>query len=450
MNPTDLIELVTRHGQQHLLAHWGKLTPEQRESLEEQIRTVDFAQLEKLRTGETKGLDWGALAARAKNPPAVRIGRPFQHSAEAAMVRGEQALRAGEVGAVLVAGGQGTRLGFDQPKGMFPIGPVSKSTLFQILLEKLIAVGRRYGVRIPLFLMTSPATHDETISYLAENNRFGLPQEDLVIFCQGTMPAVDKASGKLLLAEPVRWRSAPMVTAVCPRLLRSPAAAIIRDRKLKHLFYFQVDNPLVTMCDPTFLGYHLLTGSEASTQVVAKQDPAERVGVLADIDGRTQIIEYSDLPAEQAARREADGSLALWAGNTAVHVFDAEFLLRMTAETGGLPFHVAHKKVPYVGEAGQIVEPQQPNALKFEKFIFDLLPACAADARRGSRTGRGLCSREKRRRGEDRQPGNGASGDLGAGRQTITHARRHDCRRCGRRNQPFIGGRRRRACEARS
>ena len=376
MNPTDLINLVTKHGQQHLLAHWGKLTPDEREQLEEQIRSVDFAQLEKLRTGESKGVDWGALAARAKSPPAVRIGKPFEYSAAAAKARGEQALRAGEVGAVLVAGGQGTRLGFDQPKGMFPIGPVSKSTLFQILFEKLIAVGRRYGVRIPLFLMTSPATHDETVAYLAAIDRFGLPAEDLVILCQGTMPAVDKQTGKLLLAEPGALALSPDGHGGLPAALaRSPAAAIIRDRRLKHLFYFQVDNPLVTMCDPEFLGYHLLTGSEASTQVVAKQDPAERVGVLAEIDGRTQIIEYSDLPADHAARREADGSLALWAGNTAVHVFDADFLLRMTAEAGGLPFHIAHKKVPYIGEAGQLVEPQQPNALKFEKFIFDLLPA---------------------------------------------------------------------------
>lgn len=375
MNPTDLIELVERYGQRHLLAHWTKLSAAERESLEEQIRAVDFDQLAKLRTGESKAVDWSQAAARAKSPPAVRLHEAAQHAKEA-IAAGERALAAGQVGAVLVAGGQGTRLGFDHPKGMFPIGPVSNCPLFQILFEKLIAVGRRYGVRIPLFLMTSPATHDETVEFLARHARFGLPAEDLVVFCQGTMPAVDRATGKLLLAEPGALALSPDGHGGLPAALaRSPAAAIIRERGLKHLFYFQVDNPLVTMCDPAFLGHHILSGSEASTQVVAKQDPAERVGVLAEIDGKTQIIEYSDLPAADAARRSADGALELWAGNIAVHVFDADFLLRMTAEAGGLPFHIAQKKVPYVDEAENFVEPNEPNALKFEKFIFDLLPA---------------------------------------------------------------------------
>lgn len=375
MNPTDLIELVERYGQQHLLTHWGKLSASERESLEEQIRAVDFEQLAKLRTGESKTVDWSQTAARAKSPPAVRLQDAAIH-AEEAISAGEQTLQAGQVGAVLVAGGQGTRLGFDHPKGMYPIGPVSNCPLFQILFEKLTAVGRRYGVRIPLFLMTSPATHDETVAFLAKHDRFGLPAEDLVVFCQGTMPAVDRATGKLLLAEPGALALSPDGHGGLPAALaRSPAASIIRERGLKHLFYFQVDNPLVTMCDPAFLGHHILSDSEASTQVVAKQDPAERVGVLAEIDGKTQIIEYSDLPTADAARKSADGSLELWAGNIAVHVFDADFLLRMTADAGGLPFHIAQKKVPYIDEAGQLVEPKEPNALKFEKFIFDLLPA---------------------------------------------------------------------------
>ncbi len=375
MNPTDLIELVERYGQQHLLTHWSKLSAAERESLEEQIRAVDFDQLAKLRTGESKAVDWSQTATRAKSPPAVRLQDAANH-AEEAIAAGEQTLQAGQVGAVLVAGGQGTRLGFDHPKGMYPIGPVSNCPLFQILFEKLIAVGRRYGVRIPLFLMTSPATHDETVEFLATHDRFGLPAEDLVVFCQGTMPAVDRVTGKLLLAEPGALALSPDGHGGLPAALaRSPAASIIRERGLKHLFYFQVDNPLVTMCDPAFLGHHILSDSEASTQVVAKQDPAERVGVLAEIDGKTQIIEYSDLPTADAARKSADGSLELWAGNIAVHVFDADFLLRMTAEAGGLPFHIAQKKVPYIDEAGRLVEPNEPNALKFEKFIFDLLPA---------------------------------------------------------------------------
>ena len=375
MTYAELLKHLETYGQTHLLKHWDVLTADERSHLSGQIMSVDFAQLAKLRTGETKAVDWKVAAPKAKSPPAVRIGKPWPYDAAAAKAAGEKALRAGEVGAVLVAGGQGTRLGFDHPKGMYHIGPVSDATLFQILLEKIVAAGRRYGVRIPLFLMTSPATNDETIAFLERHNRFGLAENDLVVFCQGTMPAVDMATGKLLLASSSELALSPDGHGGLPAALsRSPAQAIIRDRRLKHLFYFQVDNPLVTMCDPTFLGYHILSQSEVSTQVVAKQDPAERVGVLAEIDGQALIIEYSDLPEADAARRTDDGALALWAGNTAVHVFDAAFLLSAAAGVGELPFHIARKKVPFVDESGNTVDPTEPNAFKFEKFIFDMMP----------------------------------------------------------------------------
>jgi UDP-N-acetylglucosamine/UDP-N-acetylgalactosamine diphosphorylase len=135
---------------------------------------------------------------------------------------------------------------------------------------------------------------------------------------------------------------------------------------------------LVGVCDAEFLGYHLLSGSEMSTQVVAKQTPRDNVGNVVEIDGRVRILEYSDLnplPDEIVLRQEADGSPVFWAGNIAVHVIDVAFLQRMAASSESLPFHVAHKKVPYVDEAGKLVEPEQPNAMKFERFIFDLLPA---------------------------------------------------------------------------
>ncbi len=279
---------------------------------------------------------------------------------------------------MLVAGGQGTRLGFDHPKGMFPIGPVSGRSLFQIHIEKILAVGRRYGARIPLYLMTSPATHDETVAFLARHDRFGLPEEDLKVFCQGTMPAVDAATGRLLLEAPGRLATSPdghggMLAAFA----RSGCLADARRRRLGQLFYFQVDNPLVEVCSAEHLGYHLLCGSEMSSQVIAKRDPLERVGNVVALDGRLMVIEYSDLPEEAARRRGADGSLAIWAGSIAVHVFDVAFLERMAATAAGLPFHVARKKVAHVDPSGRRVEPRQPNALKFERFIFDLMPSAA-------------------------------------------------------------------------
>jgi UDP-N-acetylglucosamine/UDP-N-acetylgalactosamine diphosphorylase len=152
----------------------------------------------------------------------------------------------------------------------------------------------------------------------------------------------------------------------------------VRRCGLRTLFYFQVDNPLVGICDPEFLGYHLLARSEMSTQVVAKRTPRDNVGNVVQIDGRLRILEYSDLnplPDEIVLRRETDGSPVFWAGNIGVHAFDVAFLERMAASSQSLPFHVAKKKVPHIDEEGKLVEPETPNALKFERFIFDLLPA---------------------------------------------------------------------------
>jgi UDP-N-acetylglucosamine/UDP-N-acetylgalactosamine diphosphorylase len=141
------------------------------------------------------------------------------------------------------------------------------------------------------------------------------------------------------------------------------------------LFYFQVDNPLVDICGPEFVGYHTLANSELSSQVIAKRDPLERVGNVVEVDGHLMVIEYSDLPDDVASRRNADGSLAIWAGSIAVHVVDAALLRRLAGTADGLPFHIAHKKVAYVDVSGQRIEPKQPNAIKFERFIFDLLPS---------------------------------------------------------------------------
>lgn len=363
--------------QPHLLEHADTLPAALRERFLAQLKQVDFPLIERLVAGESQSDDWVDLASRAKSPRSIRLNTANnEFTLEAARRRGTEALKSGHVGAMLVAGGQGTRLGFDHPKGMFPLGPVSQAFLFQILFEKLLAVGKRYGVRIPLFLMTSPATHDETVAFLNEHNRFGLRKEDLIVFCQGTMPAVEEKTGKLLLAGPGELALSPdghggMLAA----LAESLAPQLIRERGLKQLFYFQVDNPLAQVCDEATLGYHLLAESEVTMQAVPKHDPAEKVGVVVDVDGRMMVIEYSDLPAEHAARRAPDGTLELWAGSIAVHVFDADFLLHHATKDGGLPFHRARKKVPFLDASGRQVEPSEPNALKFEKFIFDLAPA---------------------------------------------------------------------------
>ena len=375
----ELLAAVKPYGQEHLVAFWDELDAKQRLSLAGAIEQIDFGVVNRLHREQDGGGEIQALANQASEPPAFRLGaRENRFTPSEARQRGAEALEAGEVAVVLVAGGQGTRLGFDHPKGMFPIGPVSANSIFQIHVEKVVASARRYGQRIPLCLMTSPATHAETVEFFDSNDRFGLREDDLRIFCQGTMPAVDAATGKVLLAERDRPALSPdghggMLSA----LVESGTLGQLRSRGIRHLFYFQVDNPLVEVCGPEFIGYHLLAGSEFSSQVVAKHTPLERVGNVVEVDGRLHVIEYSDLPDEVARRRKPDGSLEIWAGSIAVHVMDVAFLGRMADSADALPFHVARKKVPYVDASGARIEPHEPNAIKFERFIFDLMPSAA-------------------------------------------------------------------------
>jgi UDP-N-acetylglucosamine/UDP-N-acetylgalactosamine diphosphorylase len=374
-------ELVTRlkpYGQEHVLRFWDELDAGSRERLVGQISAIDFDQIDRLYHQAGATHDWAALSRRAEPPPAIRIadrvGRG-KFSAGEARRRGAEALAAGRVGVLLTAGGQGSRLGFDHPKGLYPIGPLSGASLLQIHLEKVQALARRYGVAVPLYIMTSPVTHDEQSAFLADHHRFGLSAEDLVVFCQGTMPAIDAATGQLLLAaRDALFLSPDGHGGTVAALATSGAIQDMRRRGIEHLFYLQVDNPLVPIGDAEFVGYHLLADSELTSMAVAKQSAKDKLGNFATVDGKMQVIEYSDIPNDVADKRSAEGSLVFWAGSIAVHVFSVAFLERAIALGDALPFHIAHKKVPHLDDAGKIVAPQQPNALKFERFIFDLLP----------------------------------------------------------------------------
>src|SRR5690606_981805 len=252
--------------------------------------------------------DWAALARSAEPPPGMRLAdRHGQGSGDLGITpdearrAGRTALEQGKIGVLLVAGGQGSRLGFDQPKGMFPIGPVSGATLLEIHCKKTLAIGEKYGSPVPLYLMTSPVTHQEQVDFLAQHDRFGLAEDDLFVFCQGTMPAVDAATGKLLLAAPDELFLSPDGHGgTIAALAKSGATQHMCRRGIEHLFYLQVDNPLAPICDAELLGYHLLAESELTSLAVAKEQPEDKLGNFVMIDGRVQVIEYSDFPADVA------------------------------------------------------------------------------------------------------------------------------------------------------
>jgi UDP-N-acetylglucosamine/UDP-N-acetylgalactosamine diphosphorylase len=380
-----MVDRLAQFGQDHVLRFWDDLDPEGRNRLIGQLQRLDLPRLAQLidRLVLSTSKD-EALAIDPQRVEPVDVRRVPQTDSERvirrrAAERGEAALAAGEVAAVLVAGGQGTRLGFDAPKGTYPIGPVSGASLFQMHAEKLVALGNRFGKPIPLFIMTSPENHEATTAFFADHDQFGL--DHARFFVQGQLPAVDAADGKLLLAAKDSLALSPdghggTITALAAREHPDQPSCLdeMRDRGIRTLFYFQVDNPLVQICDPAYLGLHLMAEADISFKVVEKQRPEEKVGVVVQVDGHAQVIEYSDLPAELAERREPDGGLQLWAGSIAIHCFDRAFLERLVSGGGQLPVHRALKKVPYLSDSGRRVEPEGPNAVKFETFIFDALP----------------------------------------------------------------------------
>ncbi|MFO1063544.1 MAG: UDPGP type 1 family protein [Pirellulales bacterium] len=367
---------LKKHGQEHLLAFADQLSVEAATRLLKQIRDIDFAQLAVLHAGKHEGPNWAELAARAEPPTAVRLDRPHPAlSPDEARAAGEEALRAGKIAVLLVAGGQGSRLGFNLPKGLFPIGPVSGRTLFQMHADRIRAVGERYGHEIPLYIMTSPATDADTREYFAREQRCGLSESQLHFFCQGQMPAVDAATGRVLLSANDELALSPDGHGgIVAALARSGCLDDAARRGVEHFFYAQVDNPLVELCDPLLIGYHIADHSQMTTQVVRKRFAKEKVGNVVSIGGKVQIIEYSDLPDSAAEQLDADGGLKLWAGNIAVHLFERRFLEAVQNEAGGLPFHRAHKAVAHLNTLGELVQPKEPNAMKFERFVFDLLP----------------------------------------------------------------------------
>ena len=360
--------LLEQNGQGHVLAFWTRLTQEQRDGLLRQVAELDFDNMASMQS---------KLLAEPTGEPASGIEpapvlEPDSAEGAEAMLLGEEALRNGAVGVILVAGGQGSRLGFDGPKGCYPIGPVTGATLFEIHSRKILALERKYRSQISFYIMTSQANDAPTRAFFTQNDYFGLAPDRVHFFIQGMWPAL-MADGRLVLDRPDHLFMSPDGHGGTLAALRNRGMLNdMRQRGLETLFYFQVDNPLIEIADPVFVGLHRKQQADISVKVCAKRDPEEGLGVVVVRDGRYTVVEYTELTTEQKNETLANGNLRLRFGSVAIHVFSYEFLEQEA--NASLPLHVAHKKVPVCNESGQTVQADIPNAYKFEKFIFDVLP----------------------------------------------------------------------------
>lgn len=366
-------ELLERHGQGHVLKFWDRLDEGCRAQLLDQIAGLDFASIARMRTMLR---DRVAAPVIAEEPQAPDVVELTEASRAAAVAEGESELRAGKVAVLLVAGGQGSRLGYEGPKGAYAIGPVTGRSLFYFHARKIVGLCRRYGVRIPFYVMTSDANDEATRAHFEDHDYFGLDRNDVTFFVQGMWPALD-AEGRVILDQPGHIFMSPdghggTLTA----LEKNGCLADMERRGINSVYYFQVDNPMVEIADPAFIGLHVSRQADISLKLCAKRDPKEGLGVVVTRGGRFEMVEYTELTDEQANRRTASGELYFKYGSVAIHVFSFAF---MRAEANkAMPLHVAHKKIPVCGDDGSVVKPTANNGYKFEKFIFDVLPDAGA------------------------------------------------------------------------
>jgi UDP-N-acetylglucosamine/UDP-N-acetylgalactosamine diphosphorylase len=372
----DVKKLLKKHHQDHLLTLWDQLDTVQKQNLLAQIRELDFAEID---DWVANCLNNSASVAISDLVPASFYGfepadtEQRRKYAEAVEL-GKELIQAGKVAAFVVAGGQGTRLGFDGPKGNFPISPVKNKTLFQIFAESVAAASKKYQTVCHWYIMTSPMNHTETVGIFRSNDYYGLDEKNVFIFQQGTLPNFS-SDGKILMADKAQLSCSPDGHGGSLKALyRSGAIEDMKKHGVEFISYFQVDNPLINIFDPLFIGLHALDEAEMSSKALIKTGPYEKVGNFCLLDGKLTIIEYSDLPDELAEKQNPDGSLTFQLGSIAIHIINRDFVERLNVDGFSLPLHKAVKEIPHIDERGKLLEPDEPNGVKLESFIFDAVP----------------------------------------------------------------------------
>ncbi len=367
-------KMLKNHKQSHLLGFWEKLDKGQRQDLLAQIQRLDLDKIDvwvkkfiKNPVSDAISGDFVAALSYNSNP----VGPEQQRKYAEAVKLGKELISAGKVAAFVVAGGQGTRLGFDGPKGNFPISPIKNKTLFRIFADSIAAASQKYQADCPWYVMTSPLNYDQTKEIFRSNNYYGLGEKNVFIFQQGTLPNFSP-DGKILLADKANIACSPDGHGGSFRALyQSGALDDMKRRGVDFLSYWQVDNPLINIFDPLFIGLHVLDKAEMSSKTLIKSDPKEKVGNFCLVDGRVTVIEYSDLPDELAEKRNTDGSLVFELGSIAIHIINRTFVENLNADDFSLPLHKAVKIIPHIDEERNAVE---SDGIKLESFVFDALP----------------------------------------------------------------------------
>lgn len=353
------------YGQEHVLKYYDELSLAEQEALLTQIEETDMSILEKCKNMEE-------LAKKGEiSPLAAMELSEIEANKESFTATGIKAIQDGKIAAVLLAGGMGTRLGSDDPKGMYNIGETKDLYIFECLVNNLMDVVKQTGTWIHFFIMTSDKNNDATIKFLTEHDFFGYKAEYIHFFKQEMAAATDY-NGKIYLEEKGKLSTSPngnggwFVSMKNAGLLE-----VVKKEGIEWLNIFAVDNVLQRIADPCFVGATLQKNCTVGAKVVRKNAPDEKVGVMCLEDGRPSIVEYYELTEELMNAKDAKGDPAYNFGVILNYLFNEKALEGLL--DGNLPLHIVEKKIPYLNESGELIKPEEPNGYKFENLVLDMI-----------------------------------------------------------------------------
>ena len=360
-------EILKKYGQEHLLSNYEKLSNEDKNRLLNDILTIDFGEISKLYEQTKHKIKF----ENCKIEPIEHVDKAKLSNEEIQKYSeiGIEQIKKGKLAAVTMAGGQGTRLGHNGPKGTFDLGLDSHKSIFEILCDTLKLARKKYGVVVPWYIMTSDENNDETVEFFEKNNYFDYPKEAVKFFIQGEMPMIN-TEGKILLNEEGLIKQAGAGHgAIFEAMRKNGIIYEMQNKGIEWVFIGGVDNVLVKMVDPVLIGLSIERNVLAAGKSVVKANPHEKVGVFCKKDGKPSVIEYSEISNELAEAVDEKGELLFGESHILCNQFNIKILEELAKNK--LPYHVAFKKATYMDEKGNIISPTEPNAYKFEAFIFE-------------------------------------------------------------------------------
>ena len=364
----DAIEILKTYNQDHIIKLLNKLEGKKKQELIEQIMKIDFQQIHELYENTKKEIE--IKENKIESIDYLDKSKLSKDEKEKLDNLGAEIIKNGEYAVVTMAGGQGTRLGHNGPKGTFKLDVYGKGKyLFEILAENLKEANKKYNTQIPWYIMTSKENNKDTVEFLKKHNYFGYPKDKVRIFMQSELPLVD-INGKLLIDKNYKIKEASDGNGGTYSSLRaSGCLAEMKENGIKWVFIGGVDNALLKMVDETLLGLAIDKNVQIASKSVVKANPHEKVGVFCKMNGHPKIIEYAELPEKMAEEVDKNGELKFGESNILCHLFTIDAIEKASKET--LMYHSAFKKNSYIDENGKEVIPDEPNSYKFESFIFD-------------------------------------------------------------------------------